>query len=1407
MPDLFHPVIREWFDRRFGSPTEAQAAGWPAIAANRNALIVAPTGSGKTLTAFLLCLDHLLKSAMRGELTDAARVVYVSPLKALSNDIHRNLDVPLKEILTLAREKGLLAQDIRVALRTGDTPARERHVLARKPPHIWVTTPESFYILLTSESGRRGLAGVNTVILDEIHAVAGNKRGAHLAVSVERLARLTGKPLQRIGLSATLRPLEEIARFLVGTAHITETGEPRCAIVDTGHRRDMDLRLELPDMELGAVASRELWEETVSRIAKLAGEHETTLVFVNTRRLAERVAHQLSDKLGEEHVAAHHGSLSFKTRMEIEDRLQKGEIRVCVATASLELGIDVGAVDLVCQIGSPRSIGVLLQRVGRSGHQRGGLPKGRIFPLTRDELIECAALIAAVRAGELDRVSVPAWPLDVLSQQIVAMCAAEDWKTDALFETIRNAYSYRDLPKNRFDAVIEMLSEGFAPKMGRGGAYLRHDAVNQIARARRGARLTAVTCGGAIPDTADYDVVTETEGTRVGSVNEEFAFESMIGDVFLLGNTSWRIRRVSQGKVLVEDAHGQAPDVPFWRGEAPSRTDELSRFVSIIRRGIDCRCADPEETRRWLEAEAGISPEAAEQTRAYIAEGKRVLGMTPSDTHVAAERFFDETGGMQLVLHAPFGARINKAWGLTLRRRFAVRFGLDTQTSATDDGVNLSLTPQHAFSLKDFFDFITTKNLEETLTEAVMSSSMFLTRWRWTLTRSLALRRFAGGKKVPAPLQRMRADDLLAAILPQSAVIDQKSFDNPLVFETLRDCLHEAMNATGLRDMLEKIHREEILFSAMDSALPSAFSHQILNAMPYAFLDNAPLQERRARAVTLRRALPDDAGDMGRLDPEAVRAATENAWPTVRDAEELHDALFGWILFPEALSKRLPPNAADWMESLAQSGRAARIERNGVRYWSAAEKLPPLYQPDDADMLLSLTRGWVETIGPFAAEELSEMLAFPRDDIFSALDRLEKEGFILRGFFSERGIEEFCDRRILARIHRDTLARLRRECAPVSPAAFLRFLFQWQHLAPDAGLSGEAGVFDIIRQLQGFEAAASAWESDILPSRIKAYQPEFLDSLCANGDVVWGRWKRRETGAEIPTRRPGLTRIAPIGLCLRDDLAWLLDDAPADENAEAALSAQAREILAFLGRRGASFFQEIMSGVHRLPSEAEEALWQLVAAGWVTADAFAALRALVSGETKRVTRPSRRRLRPVRRTREGRWSLLAAEEGAAQNRTKLWAYQLLNRYGVFCRELLAREPAAPQWRFLLPALRRMEARGEIRGGRFITGMYGEQFALPDAVDAMRAARNTEPERKLMRISACDPLNLAGILTPGQRVAAVPGNRIVYMDCAPVAAIETGKSRFMINPDSLSAREKSLITRSLEDERRMGKFQE
>ena len=1394
-----HPIVREWFVGRFGTPTEPQELGWPHIVAGQSTLISAPTGSGKTLAAFLTCIDRLVRTAVDGRLTDRTEVLYVSPLKALGNDIQKNLEGPLAEIVSLARRQGHDVPDIRTAVRTGDTLAPARQAMLKRPPHILVTTPESLYILLTAERSRAMLKNVATVIVDEIHAVADDKRGAHLTLSLERLEALTGRPLTRVGLSATQKPIETVAHFLTGD------GRPLPVVVAIEPRRQLDLAIESPRSEIGPVASKELWSEVYDRIAALVAEHRSTLVFVNTRRLAERVTLHLAERVGADVVAAHHGSLSRKIRLDAERRLKAGELRVLVATASLELGIDVGTVDLVCQVGSPRSIAVAVQRIGRAGHWRGAVPKGRLFATTRDELVECAALVLAIRRGELDRLIVPDAPLDILAQQIVAMCAAEDWDEARLFETVRRAYPYRNLTIAEFTSIVEMLSNGIAARRGRYAAYLHRDQVNGRLRARRGARLAAITSGGAIPETGLYTVVAEPEGIIIGTVDEDFAIESMAGDVMLLGNTSWRIRRVtSAGRVLVEDAHGAAPTIPFWRGEAPARTAELSSFVSEVRQTVSdlapaavqpsadgARSVEATPAIDWLKASCSLDDTGAEQIVEYIVSGRRVLGTVPTQHTIVAERFFDEGGGMQLVIHAPFGARINKAWGLALRKRFCVSFNFELQASATDDGINIALAEQHSFPLIDVFAFLRPPTVRDVLQQASFTSPIFGTRWRWDAGRSLALLRFRGGKKLPIQILRLHSDDLLASVFPDVAACqeniegDIQVPDHPLIREVMKDVLTEAMDLDGLIQVLESIGNGSIRCVAVDTPVPSAFSHEILNANPYAFLDDAPLEERRARAVELRRVLPDSVlREVGGLDQDAVREVRRQAWPDVRDADDLHDALLTFVAVPQdvpvsldlPLADRLRQSLPAWeplFVELEQARRAGRAIHGDRVYWVATERAKAVaaIMPDVAferelpdlpytatpavDVLVSLVQGWMSHGGPTTSAELGALLGIGTDRADEALLRLEASGWALRGAFTGVDSLEWCERRLLARIHRLTLGALRREIAPVSAAEFMRWLLDWQHLTPGSRLSGEHGTLEVLRQLQGFEAPASAWERHLLSDRVADYDPAELDRLSLTGVVGWGRLSPHPAMIESPgdeTRRVVPTSAAPITFFVREDADWMVP--PATRESPAGLSHNARDVLAYLERCGASFFHDIVRGAKHLNSEVETALWELVTAGLVTADGFDSLRALIDPR-RRAGQGNARGARPRHGT--GRWSLLSPHPPADRTRVVESACRmLLRRYGVVFRELVSREANVPPWRELLIAFRRLEDRGEVRGGRFVSGFLGEQFAVPIAVESLRALRNRSAPATGVTVAAVDPLNLVGIVIPGERVPAVTG---------------------------------------------------
>jgi len=1428
--ESFHPAVRTWFTRRFpDGPTEPQLRGWAEIAAGRHTLIAAPTGSGKTLAAFLVCIDRLYRAheAAAGQVgqgdgscdgeevsgddpVKGPEVVYVSPLKALAVDISQNLERPLAEIAAVAAELGLSAPSIKVAVRTGDTAAAERAAMLKKPPDFLITTPESLYLLLTADRPRAMLRAATTVIVDEIHAVAGNKRGSHLALTLERLAHVAERPVQRIGLSATQRPIDIVARLLVGAGpdRSEPDGSPRCSIVDSGHRRELDLGLELPSDELGAVATTEQMAEITDLIAGHVHEHRTTIVFVNTRYLAERIAHELGERLGDGLVAAHHGSLSKERRQRVEARLRGGDLRALVATASLELGIDIGPVELVCQIGSPRSFATFLQRVGRSNHSTSGIPAGRLYPTSRDELVECAALLRGARAGRLDALVIPQCPLDILAQQIVAECAATEWAEDELLALLRGAAPFASVSAEDFDEVTGMLAEGIRTGRGRRAAYLHRDQVNGKLRARRGARIAALTSGGAIPELGDFRVLAEPDNALVGTVNEDWAIESRAGDIFLLGTTSWRIRRVEPGIVRVEDAHGAPPSVPFWLGEAPGRTAELSEDVSSLRAAIGSRLAgggdgdgagegdgdagvDLAATVSWLMADCGIGQAAAETIVAYLGSALAQLGVLPTRSNIVLERFFDEAGGMQLVGHTPFGARLNRALGLALRKRFCVTFDFELQAAASDDAILLSLGPQHSFPLERVPKFLASGTVEEVVRQAVLTSPLFAARWRWNLNTSLAVLRMRGGKKNPPAIQRMEADDLMAAVFPTLAACQENVAPGPLeipdqvlVRQTLTDCLHEAMDIGGLKELISQIEGGQVNVVVRDTTEPSVLAHEILNGRPFTFLDDAPLEERRSRAVPLRRGLPVQPHELARLDAAAIARVAEQVKPDPQSPDELHDVLMNMV------AVRPVTDWDDWFAALADDRRVVRVGTSGGQLWAAVERLPhiaALYgdavidpagpglgdgEPADEDAAAAmLLRGHLECRGPSTVAALSEATVLRETLVARGLATLEQEGFAIAGrFTSPDAEEEYCARRLLARIHGYTRDRRRREVEPVTARDFMRFLLRWQHVATGSRREGRFGLLSVIEQLQGFELAAGVWENAVFAARVDGYRRDWLDELCLSGQVSWGRLSVKDMTLDAAAAPSRPSRATPITLALRDDLSWLLRAARGDLSPAEPGPGGTLAVLEALRGQGALFRHDLVAVTGLPAEEIDRALWDAVSRGLVTADGFRAVRSLLRRGT-RESFPARRGLRRgVRGTTggaSGRWSLLP-NPLSGPDRDELAeavAEQLAARWGVVFRDLIIRESLAVPWRDVLWAFRRMEARGTIRGGRFVTGFSGEQYAHPDAIDVLRAIRKKPRSGEQVRISAADPLNLTGVILPGPRVPAISANTVTLTDGA------------------------------------------
>ena len=1377
IPAGLHPAVKAWFTDTFASPTDVQTQAWAEITKGRHTLIAAPTGSGKTLAGFLAVIDQLVRQRLAGCQSEGTQVVYVSPLKALSNDIERNLQQPLAGIQDHLKRMGLPAAPISVAVRTGDTSPSERDRMRRQPPDILVTTPESLYLLLTADSGRRMLGSARTLIIDEIHALAGNKRGAHLALSMARLAALNpagGETLQRIGMSATQKPLNDIAAFLTGAVN-------DCAIVDAGHQRNWDLAVELPPSGLSAVMANEVWDEIYDRLAELIEHHaRTTLVFVNTRRLAERVARALEQRLGEDAVTAHHGSLSRKHRLRAEQALKQGELKALVATASLELGIDVGHIDLVCQLGSPRAINAFLQRVGRAGHQVGARSVGRLFPLTRDDLVEGVALLGCVEQGELDRIRIPSGPLDVLSQQVVAEVSAGEQSLDTLLSLVREAWPYRDLTREEFLQVLEMLAEGYATRRGRRGAYIHLDRVNGRVRGRRRARLTALMNGGAIPDQFDYDVVLLPEGHRVGSVNEDFAFESIPGDIFQLGNTSYRIAKVEQGRVLVEDAAGLPPTIPFWFGEAPGRSDELSVAVSGLRGWLSGQLneKDIDAVMAATATRYGVPIAVARELVSYLAAAHSALDGLPTQDRIVLERFFDDVGDMHLVVHSPFGVRINRAWGLALRKRFCAQFNFELQASALEDSIILSLGETHSFEMTEVPRYLNRKSLRSVLVQALLDAPMFEVRWRWNATVSLAVQRMRNGRRIPPQWQRSAAEDLVAVVFPDQLAClenirgEREVPDHPLVKQTIEDCLTDVMDLAGLLSLYERIEQGTIEIACADLVAPSPLAQEIITAKPYAFLDDGEAEERRTRAISRQPDPGLDQTALRRLLPDAISQVQREVWPRPRDTDELHDALLQLGFMTGAELEQISADASRHLKQLLDERRVIQANLNGAHWWLAVERIYEFlrihpdaecypepdsparwqHQPEDAVSALGgLLAARLTGLGPVTLESLCLSLNVGSSEVRQALLSLQQQGVAVRiesGDAGDARNQKWCDRRLLARIHRLSRTTRRARSKAVAPAAFFRFLLHWQHLdEPDQG-----GLHAALQQLEGWSAPLVVWDRHLLPKRCTDADPDELERLFLGGEYTW-------------LKRPGspatrATRATPISIVRRADLRhWMNSEAGASQAPE--LSSTAQRVVDLLSQYGALFQDELLQRSGLLAEPLDNALNELLAQGMVHADGLAALRRLQRPSARRRSRSGRGFDTPA-----GRWSLLpeplAEGDGQSEDdQLDTIARALLRRYGVVFRAIIQKENLPVPWRRLLGWLRRLEDRGEVRGGRFVSGFSGEQFALPEAVGLLKRA--DELATGTQTLHSYDPLNLAGILWPGPPVPLGASNWLELKD--------------------------------------------
>lgn len=1377
----FHSAVETWFEKSLGQPTRCQQHAWSTIQENHNVLITAPTGSGKTLAAFLSCINKLVvESQARGCLDDRTRIVYISPLRALSNDIEKNLQDPLEGISRELDRSGLPGHGITTAVRTGDTSAWERQKINRKPPHILVTTPESLYILLTSVSGRNLLSTVGTVIVDEIHALIDSKRGAHLALSIQRLVALVGTPVQRIGLSATVKDKKRVTEFLCNNYS--------CKIVDSGSQRERDLQLCLPDSALTAVMSAEVWSQIYDMLVELVAGHRTTLVFVNTRRLAERLSQQLTQRMDESSVSTHHGSLSRAHRLDAENRLKNGQLKVLVATASLELGIDIGDVDLVCQIGSPGSISTFLQRVGRSGHGVNRMPKGRLFPTTLEELVESVALFEAVSSDQLDTLIHIKKPFDVLAQQIIAEVSAREWRLDELYACFTEACSFRDLSRKEFDAVINMLVQGFTNRRGSRFAFLHLDAVNGIVRARRSARLTALTNGGAIPELFDYNVILVPDNFRIGSVNEDFAFESMAGDVFQLGNTSYRILKVEIGKVYVEDARGQPPSIPFWFGEAPGRSPELCESVSNVMQFCeDVFEGNSSDPAGCIKKRYCLDDHTTMQLHDYLYSAYRALGALPKLDTVIFERFFDENDDMHLVIHSVHGSSINRAWGLALRKRFCRKFNFELQAAALENSIILSLGATHSFPLEEVKSYLSSASVKDVVIQAMLDAPLFNTHWRWVCNIGLAVKRYNGGKRIAPQIQRNNAEDLAAQVFPDQLACleniagEREIPDHPLVDQAINDCIHEVMNVDGLINVLDCIESERIKLLFKDMSAPSVLSQSIINARPYAFLDDTPAEERRTLA--LQSAVYGSAPDMqqyGLIPGFAIDKLRHECMPLVRNAEELHDALYVFGLLSEDQLNHFP-QIHEYLEELRQQGRLFKLNLNqhGCAYSAAEwrllmgmvypEQVPADQQvinsnffknADDREQaLVELVRSQLELSSPITQTQLAAQLGLSEADIYAALLRLQHEGFVMQGEIINDGQIHWCERRLLARLHRYALSQARESIRPVSKDAFVRFMIDWHHLSAHTRCRGINAYTAILEKLQGYAIPLNKWR-ELLAARVEGFSLSEFETLFLAGQLVW---HRPRIASKNDSRVSGLKKNSLIMIYTREYAKKLSVNRASD--CRPGLSSTAAHVYETLSESGSVFYDELLESTGLLGSQLEAALSELANAGMVISDSFQALLKLVNGG-----RQKRKMARRIGRVQPfaGRWSAVRQADQQPEHDEAAYSddylitvcMMLLKRYGVIFYSILQRESSLPPWRSLRYMLKRLEARGEIAGGRFVSGVSGEQFADKQAIALLRKSKSDMP-LGIHALDAVDPVNISQILALGEPIPVTSKGKFIF----------------------------------------------